>query len=85
MLKKMFLAWNIESVLTDPRLGPGESKVHNLHQLDEDEEKAAYHPEVHPGHPKVSLGDEKGADHSSNDNQVFEAPETENINVLLLL
>ena len=59
-----------------PALGPGVGEVYDQDQLDDDEQEATDHSEVHPGGPKVTVGDEESPDTTSNDDQVLQAPET---------
>jgi hypothetical protein len=51
------------------------SEVNDENQLDEDEEKASNHAEVHPHLAECPVRDPEGANHSPDDEQVFEAPE----------
>ncbi len=51
------------------------SEVNDENQLDEDEEKASDHAEVHPHLAECSVRDPEGANHPTDDEQVFEAPE----------
>ncbi len=50
-------------------------KVDDEDQLDEDEQEAARHPEVHPGGAEAAVRDEKGADPAPDDEEVLQAPE----------
>ncbi len=50
-------------------------KVDDENQLDEDEEEAARHPEVHPGWAEAAVRDEKGAHPAPDDEEVLQAPE----------
>jgi hypothetical protein len=51
------------------------SEVNDENQLDEDEEKPSNHAEVHPHLAECPVRDPEGANHSPDDEQVFEAPE----------
>jgi hypothetical protein len=50
-------------------------KVDDENELDEDEEEAARHPEVHPGGAEAAVRDEEGAHPATDDEEVLQAPE----------
>ena len=63
------------AVIILPGFGPGMGKVDDEDELDDDEHEASDHTEVHPCGPKVAVGDEKGSDAASDDDEILEAPE----------
>ncbi len=62
-------------IIDEEYLSPAVSEVNDENQLDEDEEKASNHAEVHPHLAECPVRDPEGANHSPDDEQVFEAPE----------
>lgn len=51
-------------------------KVDDQHQLDKDETKPANHAKVHPSRTERAMGDEERAHDPTDDDQVFEPPES---------
>ena len=61
-------------VVSNPSFGPRVSKVNDQNQLDQNEAKATNHSKYHPDVTKRATWDEEGANHSPDNDKVFQPP-----------
>lgn len=54
------------------------SKVDNEHELNHNEGQSSDQTEIHPSGSESAVGNEESADDSTDDQKVFQTPETEN-------